>query len=124
MQLLTKGDGKECFPLLDSADGYGVTIDGSGGKSETFRVLDLQAANIRGIKTWVSFEPVLNPVAVLGAIKTLDFVDKVKIGKLNYHAPPVPIDWADFGRAAEALCQSMGLDYYIKNSLRKEIGRK
>lgn len=123
VQILTKGNGKLCFDLLDENDWYGVTIDGSGGKVDMFRVLDLQAANFRGIKTWVSFEPVLNPAAVLATIKTLDFVDKVKIGKLNYAKPPMPIDWAEFGRAAEAMCQSMGLDYYIKSSLRKEMER-
>lgn len=123
VQILTKGDGKQCFHLLDSGDWYGVTIDGNGGKQEYFRMFDLQAAHNRGIKTWVSFEPVVNPVKVLAAMRTLDFVDKVKIGKLNYFAPPVPVDWAEFGRAAEAMCQSMGLDYYIKSSLRKEMER-
>lgn len=43
----------------------------------------------------------------------------MKIGKLNYH--PSDINWAQFGREAEALCQEMGLDYYIKDSLRAEM---
>ena len=49
-------------------------------------------------------------------------VDKVKIGKLNYH--PSDIDWKAFGVQAEALCQQLGLDYYIKDSLRKEMERQ
>lgn len=28
-----------------------------------------------------------------------------------------------FGREAEALCKSLGLDYYIKDSLRAEMGK-
>lgn len=48
-----------------------------------------------------------------------DILDRVKIGKLNYY--PSKINWADFGRAAEALCQRLGLDYYIKDSLRREM---
>jgi len=47
------------------------------------------------------------------------FIDKVKIGKLNYH--PSDIDWAQFGREAEALCREMCMDYYIKDSLRAEM---
>ena len=43
----------------------------------------------------------------------------MKIGKLNYHSSD--INWAQFGREAEALCKSLGLDYYIKDSLRAEM---
>ena len=50
-----------------------------------------------------------------------DFIDRVKIGKLNYH--PSDINWAQFGRDAEALCREMGLDYYIKDSLRAEMDK-
>ena len=48
-----------------------------------------------------------------------DIIDKVKIGKLNYH--PSHIDWKQFGQDVEQLCQRLGLDYYIKDSLRKEM---
>lgn len=119
VQILTKGDGKRDFDLLDGEDWYGVTIDGSDMRNETHRILDLCAADERGINTWVSFEPVLNTKNVLSAIELLRFVKKVKIGKLNYH--PSDIDWAAFGREAEALCQRLGLDYYIKDSLRREM---
>ena len=80
-------------------------------------MLDLCAAQNKGIKTWVSFEPVINAENVLDAIETLHFVDKVKIGKLNYY--PSDIDWAAFGKAAEDMCKACGVDYYIKESLRK-----
>jgi len=57
---------------------------------------------------------------VLDCIKACaDIIDKVKIGKLNYH--PSDIDWAQFGRDAVSACQEMGLDYYIKDSLRAEM---
>ena len=48
-----------------------------------------------------------------------EMIDKVKIGKLNYH--PIDIDWKQFGQDVEQLCQRLGLDYYIKDSLRKEM---
>lgn len=48
-----------------------------------------------------------------------DIVDRVKIGKLNYHKSD--IDWKDFGKMAESACQKLGLDYYIKDNLRAEM---
>lgn len=48
-------------------------------------------------------------------------VDKVKIGKLNYH--PSDIDWKSFGEKAEALCKSLEIDYYIKDGLREEMNK-
>ena len=120
VQILTKGDVKRVFDLLDENDWYGVTIDGTGYKKEFFKVFDLLSAHDRCIKTWVSFEPVLNTHHVLASIDTVaSTVDKVKIGKLNYY--PSNIDWKKFGLEAEALCQRLGLDYYIKDSLRAEM---
>lgn len=120
VQILTKGDGKRDFDLLDSGDWYGVTIDGTGYQKDFCRMFDILSAHNRGIKTWVSFEPVLDAHNVLTAIETVATIaDKVKIGKLNYHKSD--IDWATFGRDAEALCQKLGLDYYIKDSLRAEM---
>ena len=126
VQILTKGDGRRDFDLLDDGDWYGITLDGGCTRylpSETHGIKHLIEAKQKGIKTWVSFEPVLDPQYVLDC---LDFCrkwfDKVKIGKLNYH--PSPIDWADFGRKAEALCQMHGYDYYIKDSLRAEMEKQ
>ena len=132
VQILTKGDGSRDFDLLDGEDWYGTTISCDGpmsAKMEPFaenpltRLYTLKLAKDRGIRTWVSFEPVLESAAVLYCIKRFaSLFDKVKIGKLNYW--PSDIDWAQFGREAEALCREMGLDYYIKDSLRAEMGRK
>ena len=129
VQILTKGDGSRDFDLLDGEDWYGVTISCDdpvaktaepGAVSPASRLYDLEAAKCRGIRTWVSFEPVLDPAAVLDCIKyCVYFVDRVKIGKLNYHTSD--IDWAKFGREAVAACEEMGLDYYIKDGLRAEM---
>ena len=129
VQILTKGDGSRDFDLLDGGDWYGVTVSCDNPMAETaepgvvspaIRLLDLEAAKCRGIRTWVSFEPVLDPEAVLDCIQYCAyFIDRVKIGKLNYH--PSDINWAKFGREAETLCQKMGLDYHIKDSLRAEM---
>lgn len=119
IQILTKGDGSRDFDLLDSEDWYGITVDGAG-PFPLHGITNLTHAKSRGIKTWVSFEPVLNSKVVLGVIeKNHHLFDKVKIGKLNYYKSD--IDWKTFGYEAEALCRDLGLDYYIKDSLRKEM---
>ena len=121
VQILTKGDGRRDFDLLDGDDWYGVTIDGAGDWSNYISELtDIQAARMLGIKTWCSFEPVLNAKNVLQCIRNFgNIFDMVKIGKLNYHKSD--INWASFGVVVEAICRSKGLDYYIKDSLRKEM---
>lgn len=123
VQILTKGDGSRDFDLLGPEDWYGVTLDGIGnGRNPQWkaRVDALAEAHSLGIKTWVSFEPVTDDREFFVNLHLVaPIVDKVKIGKLNYHKSE--IDWADFGRRAETLCQQLGLDYYIKESLRAEM---
>jgi hypothetical protein len=123
VQILTKGDGRRDFDLLDGDDWYGVTLDGGATRwkpAECNGIRHLQEAKARGIKTWVSFEPVLSASWVLICIRYgFPWFDKVKIGKLNYYHSD--IDWKAFGLEAEALCQKVGLDYYIKESLRAEM---
>ena len=122
VQILTKNgrDALLALDLLDGDDWYGVTLDGAdhaSASTEAELVVSLIEAHMRGIKTWVSFEPVVNADRVLALIASVaPYVDKVKIGKLNYH--PSTIDWAEFGKRAEELCKRFGLDYYIKESLR------
>lgn len=122
VQILTKGDGSKDFDLLDENDWYGVTIDGQKGGlySDLLRINDIVAARIRRINTWVSFEPVIDAERVIMFISEMhSYFSKIKIGKLNYY--PSDIDWAAFGRRAEAICREYGLDYYIKESLRAEM---
>ena len=122
VQILTKGfDAPRDFDLLDSEDWFGVTIDGAEESHVSqARFSQLSKANRRGIRTWVSYEPVLDAQTVIYSIHGYkNIVDKIKIGKLNYHHSD--IDWKKFGREAEALCQELGLDYYIKDSLRREM---
>ena len=125
VQILTKGDGSRDFDLLDENDWYGITLDGIGnGRNPLWksRVDALAEAHSKGIKTWVSFEPVTNERQFFIELHLVSLmVDKVKIGKLNYH--PSDIDWKTFGEKAEALCISLGIDYYIKDGLREEMNK-
>lgn len=125
VQILTKGDGSRDFDLLGGEDWYGVTYDGQYGGvyMPSDRLADIREAHGRGIKTWCSFEPVIDADRVMETLESCaDIFDKVKIGKLNYY--PSTINWAKFGREAEALCKKLELDYYIKDSLRKEMEAK
>lgn len=134
VQILTKNgvDAIRDFDLLDSGDMFGVTY--AGYSPEDFvrqpkeeieagtpleRVKALYLAHKKGIKTWVSAEPVLNATDVLEFMIFANYVDIWKVGKLNYY--PSDIDWGDFGRRAESILKSKRKAYYIKDSLRKEM---
>ena len=121
VQILTKGDGSRDFDLLTPNDWYGITLDGiNNGENFRNRVNSLAEAHHRGINTWVSFEPVTDEKKFFKELHLVSLiVDKVKIGKLNYY--PSDIDWKRFGEKAESLCKELKLDYYIKDSLRKEM---
>ncbi len=121
VQILTKGDGSRDFDLLDENDWYGITLDGiMGVKGYSKRLHSIFEAKKKGIKTWVSFEPVTDEENFYDELEFIyTVVNKVKIGKLNYH--PSNIDWAEFGRRAERMCQNRKIEYYIKDSLRKEM---
>ena len=129
IQLLTKGDARAAIPLLDGEDWFGVTISCMGDLADVaepralapyVRLFEMADAKRSGVKTWISFEPVICPDDVFQVMRTYqNFIDRVKIGKLNYH--PSDIDWKKFGHEAEDLCRKLGLDYYIKDSLRAEM---
>lgn len=125
VQILTKGDGSRDIDLLDSEDWYGITFDGvyKGVYNALSRFTDIGKAHSLGIKTWCSFEPVVDSDSVLDIIEntTVGVFDKIKIGKLNYHKSD--IDWKQFGMKAEALCKRLGIEYYIKESLRAEMNK-
>lgn len=138
VQILTKGaDAERDFDLLDSGDMFGITI--STNRNDEVEKYEPHAAPVaqrewqlyhaakKGIKTWVSLEPVLNPVSVIGYLNCLGMYYRtfgrplLKIGKLNHVKPPSPVNWAEFGREAVSTCERYGMQYYIKEDLLKEM---
>lgn len=134
VQILTKNgqDAERDFDLLDSEDWFGVSYAGydieeyldspaaePGAGAPIERLEALGKAKVLGIKTWVSCEPVLKASSIYALIFSGGYIDKFKIGKLNYF--PSDINWHDFGHEAERLCIKYGRDYYIKEDLRKEM---
>ena len=125
VQILTKGEGRHDFDLLDENDWFGVTIDGDTNRSfqQDISIVQIIIAKSLGIKTWVSFEPVVNDIMVCETISRYhNYFDRVKIGKLNYYHSD--IDWGHFGRCVQGLCEELGVNYYIKDSLRAEMEEK
>lgn len=132
VQILTKNakDIKRDFDLFDENDWIGTTISCDNISAQKFeplasipteRIKMLKIAKNLGFNTWLSCEPVINPITIYEIIMCYSFfIDKINIGKLNYH--PSEIEWKEFGEKAEKLCEVYGWKYYyIKDSLRAEM---
>ncbi len=132
--ILTKGGYRALadIPLLKAGDEFAVTLTCTdeiqskewepGAALPAERIDTLKKAYARGIYTWVSLEPVLYPKQSLELIRmTHEFVNKYKLGTLNYHPRAKEIDWSDYAHRAIALCQSLKKDYYVKDDLKKYL---
>ena len=128
VQILTKGGVRAMrdFDLLDSGDSFGITLTGENealSAHQSERAGTLKSAADLGIKTWISFEPVINTLQVLKDIEYLPSVIGIntllKIGKLNHFKSST--DWELFGFNAERICKENGWNYYIKEDLRAEM---
>ena len=114
------------FDLLTPQDAHAATLtfihdsDATkwepGAASVAGRIKALRAAKERGIRTWVSLEPVIDPDQTLEIIKkTHAFVDKFKVGKINH--VDLDVDWRKFSLDAKHLLDDLGCNYYIKKDL-------
>lgn len=85
------------------------------------RIKTLKKLKEEGVKTWASFEPVLDIDQSLSMInKTLDFVDLYKIGKLNnYKGLDKAMDWNRFLVTSCETLREAKKDFYIKHDLRQ-----
>ena len=128
VQILTKGGdrARRDFDLLDSGDSFGITLTGYDepfSAEPVLRIETLKDVAKLGVKTWVSFEPVIDTVEVLKDISFLPVYvgtnTLLKIGKLNHYKNDT--DWKKFGIEAERICKESGWSYYIKEDLRAEM---
>jgi len=134
--ILTKGGMRAArdFDLLGPGDIFGTTLTFVNADlskqwepkaaipQERFDSLAL--AHSRGIKTFVSLEPVIDVAESLRCIdKSAAYVDQFKVGKLNYHEASRSIDWNSFARAAIATLELNGANYYMKKDLAAYIGK-
>ena len=82
------------------------------------RIDAIKWAHDAGIKTWVSMEPVIDPVQACALVPVLaDIVDEWKIGKWNHAAAAAAIDWPTFRRNVVAELKAVGAKYYLKRDL-------
>ena len=84
------------------------------------RIKALRIAHESVIDTWVSLEPVIDPVQSLHLIDlTCEFVDFYGVGKLNHH-PEIEnsIDWHKYRVDAETKLIDYGNKYKIKQALK------
>jgi DNA repair photolyase len=82
------------------------------------RIAALKKAHELSIFTWVSIEPSWSYWHTEQIIlQTHGFVDEYKIGKLNYHTHSKEVDWKDYKNKVVDLCESLGVNYILKNDL-------
>lgn len=105
-----------CFLKQEDADKWEPNA-----ASVNDRITAIKHAHSRGIKTWVSLEPVIIPEQAIEIIKLLHpFVDHWKVGKIN-HMKKIENqhDWIAFREEVRNILDSVGADYYLKKSLMK-----
>lgn len=134
-QVLSKG-GMRCARDFDlykpGRDIFAVTMTFmNAGKSAQWepgaalpaeRIAALKLAHERGIKTWVSLEPVIEPSESLACIDACAaYVDGFKVGTWNHDKRAKEIDWHAFGHAAKQKIEAYGKELYIKKDLREKM---
>lgn len=133
--ILTKG-GKRCLKDIELFKKFGehiqigatLTFDNdedslkweSGAALPSERLETLKILHENGIRTFASFEPVIDPAQSLHLMEqSLDFIDVYKVGKLNnYKGLDKLIDWTDFLEKTVELLRSNKKSFYIKHDLR------
>ncbi len=135
--ILTKGGRRAIrdFDLLTSKDAFATTLTCLSERDSLEwepnaalppeRMASLAAAYNRGIETWVSLEPVIFPDQTKALVTlTHKFVRHYKVGTMNYHPHGKTINWKDFGWDMKQFMDKLGVKYYFKKDLLKEMGLK
>ena len=90
-----------------------------GAPTSKERIKGLKELQQHGIKTWVSFEPVIIPSQSIALMEEIiPFIDHVKVGKLNnFNGLDKKVDWPRFLFDAVLTLRKAGVKFYIKNDL-------
>jgi DNA repair photolyase len=141
VNVLTKGGARaqRDFDLLGKGDIFGVTLTcrnnwcawEPGAASPDERIESLMIAHDLGVRTRVSFEPVLDAGETMELIRTVrPFADLIQVGKLNVHRDALnrvavrerAIHWSTFARQVRSLLEDLGGEYYLKADLARLLG--
>jgi len=126
--VLTKGGTKagRDFDLYKPGDIYGVTlvfedstIQEPGAASTKQRLISLEVAKKMGLKTWVSFEPVIDPADTIFLLTTVlqnHLADEIKVGACSGGHSKVE-DWFQFAHTI----LSISSYYDTPVTLKKEL---
>ncbi len=133
--ILTKGGHRSMrdFDLLTPKDAYATTLTltddiksrqwETGASLPMERITALKEAHKLGIETWVSFEPVIFPKETFKLLEmTNQFVGHYKVGTMNYHPQGKNTNWREYGFAMKRQMDFMGVKYYFKKDLLREMG--
>lgn len=83
------------------------------------RIGTLRALHEAGVKTFASFEPVIEPEESLAIMrKALPYVDLFKVGRLNGDKRAASVDWEQFLRKSLSILRAAGKEIYVKEDLR------
>ena len=89
------------------------------------RIKVLGILHNEGIKTWVSFEPVIKPLTTYQLLElSYPFIDQYKVGKMNHYQLPYQIDWREFGNTMAKRLTELRKNFYIKKDLYKYMSIK
>lgn len=85
------------------------------------RIESLKILSKNKIKTWASFEPVIEPDQSINIMqKSIDYIDIYKVGKLNnYKGLDKNINWTDFLERVVFILRENKKRFYIKKDLRE-----
>jgi len=122
------------FDLYGPNDSYGTTLTfldpaksrewEPGAATPHDRLESLRIAHERGIKTWASCEPVIEPAETLAVIEAAaPYTDFFAVGKWNHDARANSIDWLRFKDDVVKLLEKLGKPYKLKDDLLKAGGR-
>jgi len=82
------------------------------------RIEYLAEAKRRGIKTWASVEPVIEPLEALQVLDDLlPHADVIKVGKLNHSPDAHKIDWRTFAVEVKRRLEAAGKPFMLKKGL-------
>jgi DNA repair photolyase len=90
-----------------------------GAATPESRIKGLNAFAEAGVKTWASFEPVINPEQSVNLMRMVSgFIDHVRVGKLNnYKGLDKDIDWQKFIADTVSVLSTNKVKFYIKKDL-------
>lgn len=86
-----------------------------------YRWYALECAHERGLNTWISVEPVIDPDEALAVIRfgqDIGCVGHYRIGPLNHHPHAATVDWRAFGERLAEVLVATGARYYLKQDMR------